>query len=429
MRKWITFNENNHQLFLKQLIQSTAKVKYATILYDASNISNGCYHALQSESLLAALDVLEEVQKPINELKQTMTKADWYFGFLSYDLKNELFPNLKTNKSSRIEFPDLFFFRPKWMIRYYHEQWQIGYDPEYDSEITALEHIDKIKSQSITNHTQDFRLALQPAISKESYMEHVLKLQEHIQRGNIYEVNYCMEFFAEEIKIDPAQVFFKFTERFPMPFSAFLKYGDKYAISASPERYLTKKGNNLYSMPMKGTAPRGKTPEEDAKILEQLKNSTKERSENIMITDLVRNDLSHVAAKGSVKVEELCNAYAFPNVYQVVSTISAELKNPEEWVAPIIHSFPMGSMTGAPKISAMQLIDQFEPRNRGLFSGSIGYITPEKDFDFNVLIRTLFYDKEKKTASYWAGSAITALANAEDEYNECLLKAGMVLGG
>ncbi|WP_157666453.1 chorismate-binding protein [Alkalitalea saponilacus] len=429
MRKWITFNENSNQLFLKRLVQSTAKVKCATILYDASKISSGCYHTLQSESILAALDVVEEIQKPISELKESLTKADWYFGFLSYDLKNELFPNLRTNRTARIEFPNLYFFRPKWIIRFLNGQWQIGYDSDYDSERTALEQIDIIKGQSITNHVQDLRPDMQPAISKELYMEHVRSLQEHIQRGNIYEVNYCMEFFAEELKIDPAQAFFKFTERFPMPFSAFLKYGNKYAVSASPERYLTKKGNKIYSMPMKGTAPRGETPEADAIILDQLKKSLKERSENIMITDLVRNDLSHVAAKGSVKVEELCNAYAFPNLYQVVSTISAELKNPDDWVSPISHSFPMGSMTGAPKISAMQLIDEFEPRKRGLFSGSVGYITPEKDFDFNVMIRTLFYDKEKKTASYWAGSAITALANAEDEYNECMLKAGMVLGG
>jgi para-aminobenzoate synthetase component 1 len=177
---------------------------------------------------------------------------------------------------------------------------------------------------------------------------------------------------------------------------------------------------------MKGTAARGADPVEDKINLAQLTQSVKERAENIMITDLVRNDLSMVAKKGSVEVLELCGVYAFPQVFQVVSTVSATLKKTHEWTNAIATTFPMGSMTGAPKHRAMQLIDNFEKHQRGLFSGAIGYISPGKDFDFNVVIRTLLYDEAAQRLSYSAGSAITALSDARQEYQECLLKAAMV---
>lgn len=208
--------------------------------------------------------------------------------------------------------------------------------------------------------------------------------------------------------------------------AAFIKFGRKYALSASPERFITKRGNKLYSMPMKGTAPKGSTPAETEANRRQLQESEKERAENIMITDLVRNDLSVVATKGSVMVEELCGIYSFPSILQSVSTISAEIPGNTTLEAILRATFPMGSMTGAPKISAMQLISEFEKRKRGLFSGSIGYISPDGDFDLNVVIRTLLYDEDSAFLSYTAGSAITALSDAEQEYEECLLKAKLM---
>lgn len=269
-------------------------------------------------------------------------------------------------------------------------------------------------------------IALEPAISREDYIEDVKGLQEHIHRGDIYEVNYCMEFNARGHIADPAALFVRLVERSHMPFAAFIKFGRKYALSASPERFITKRGNKLYSMPMKGTAPRGYTPAETEANRRQLQESEKERAENIMITDLVRNDLSVVATKGSVMVEELCGIYSFPSILQSVSTISAEISGNTTLEAILRATFPMGSMTGAPKISAMQLISEFEKRKRGLFSGSIGYISPDGDFDLNVVIRTLLYDEDSAFLSYTAGSAITALSDAEQEYEECLLKAKLM---
>ena len=401
--------------------------EHALILTDQLENQGGYYQMLGRESLLAGFGAIEEITCTISQLEQKVNKEDWYLGFLAYDLKNELHQGLKSNIPARVQFPSLFFFRPRWLVRASENSLQIGYDDQHDSvegaSLFANELLKPIPSLSRCNPGS---LKLQPGINKKAYIEAFNSLEGHIRRGDIYEVNYCLELFDNQCDIDPPLMFDRLVKRSPMPFSAFLKFKCKHALCASPERYLARKDGLIYSMPMKGTAPRGMSAMEDKEALERLISSLKERSENIMITDLVRNDLSRVAARGSVKVNELCKPYPFPGLFQVVSTVSAKPKNAANWSAPILSSFPMGSMTGAPKISAMSLIDMHEPRGRGLFSGAIGYIRPDKDFDFNVVIRTLFYDRDEKTASFYAGSAITSLSNATDEYNECMLKARIV---
>ncbi|PID89409.1 MAG: hypothetical protein CSB01_02115 [Bacteroidia bacterium] len=244
-----------------------------------------------------------------------------------------------------------------------------------------------------------------------------------MRRGDIYEINFCQEFFAEQVCINPEQLYNHLKKVSPTPYGCFYKTRNHYLLSASPERFIKKKGTKLISQPIKGTAKRGANKEEDDTIKHHLFTDAKERAENIMIVDLVRNDLSHTATKGSVKVEELCGIYSFPQVHQMISTVVANLRNDIHFVEAIKQCFPMGSMTGAPKIRAMKLIEQYESTKRGLYSGAVGYITPQGDFDFNVVIRSILYNATNKYLSFMVGGAITMQSNPEKEYEECLLKA------
>jgi para-aminobenzoate synthetase component 1 len=232
-----------------------------------------------------------------------------------------------------------------------------------------------------------------------------------------------MEFFAENAAINPIEKFLKLNEISLPPFAVFFKNNSHFLLSASPERYLKKEGELIISQPIKGTAKRFSNPAEDEKSRTQLALDPKERSENIMITDLVRNDLSHTAQKGSVTVTELCKIYSFLQVHQMISTVTSKLDGQYTAVDAIKTTFPMGSMTGAPKISVMKIIENLEETKRGLYSGAVGYFTPSGDFDFNVVIRSILYNQERKYVSFSVGSAITSQSIPEKEYEECLLKA------
>ena len=201
------------------------------------------------------------------------------------------------------------------------------------------------------------------------------------------------------------------------------KLDDKFLVCASPERYLKKVGSKIFSQPIKGTSKRNvKDTDEDEKSKKDLIESEKETSENVMVVDLVRNDLSKVCVEGSVKVEELFGVYSFPQVHQMISTVSGTVSAQVKFTDILKATFPMGSMTGVPKKRVMGLIEQYEKTKRGLFSGSLGYINPEGDFDFNVVIRSILYNQSAKYVSIQAGSAITYYSDAEKEYDECLLK-------
>ncbi|MCH7535945.1 MAG: anthranilate synthase component I family protein [Bacteroidetes bacterium] len=253
-------------------------------------------------------------------------------------------------------------------------------------------------------------------------IQKVGQIKEHIQQGDIYEMNFCQEFYADNAVIDPVEVYMGLNEKSPAPFSCFYKFKEKFLISSSPERFLKKTGNKIISQPIKGTVKRGKSDVEDVVLKEILAGNAKEQSENVMIVDLVRNDLSRSARLGTVEVEELFGIYSFEQVHHMISTVSAELKDDIHLVDVIKNAFPMGSMTGAPKVSSMKLIEKYEESKRGLFSGSIGYITPSGDFDFNVVIRSILYNEANQYVSFTTGSAITINSNAEKEYEECHLK-------
>ena len=268
------------------------------------------------------------------------------------------------------------------------------------------------------------KVEIKSRFSKSEYIDIIEKLRNHILRGDCYEINFCQEFFSENISIDPLSTYEHLSSISPTPFGSFYKLNEKYLPCASPERFLKKNGNVILTQPMKGTSRRDSMNEQrDNKFRDQLYSSAKERSENVMVVDLVRNDLSRICKEGSVRVNELYGIYTFPQVHQMVSTISGIVRDDLAWTEMIKATFPMGSMTGAPKIKVLQLIEQYEKTKRGLFSGALGYVKPNKDFDFNVVIRSILYNANNKYLSYQVGSGITFYSYAEKEFEECLLKA------
>lgn len=340
----------------------------------------------------------------------------WSFGHLSYGLKAELH-QLPFSKKDRIGFPHFFFFQPEVLISLRKNELTIhASNPRevYNQIMTEHSGIEYEKQQIDFKH----------GISKEEYLSIIHQLQARILRGDCYEINFCQEFFSENVSIKPLAVFQSLLELSPTPFSAFYRLDDKYLICASPERFLKRIGNKIISQPMKGTEKRDlKDTLKDEQLKRTLYFDKKERAENVMVVDLVRNDLSKVCKDGTVKVDELFGIYSFPQVHQMVSTISGELKNNISFSQIIEASFPMGSMTGAPKYKVMELIDEYEPVGRGLFSGSVGYIDPKGNFDFNVVIRSILYNAGTQSLSYYAGSGVTFYSDAEKEWEECLLKA------
>ncbi|WP_276089065.1 anthranilate synthase component I family protein [Pedobacter sp. JY14-1] len=341
----------------------------------------------------------------------------WMFGLFSYDLKNET-EHLSSGHADHLSFPQLFFFVPLHLIAVRNGEAEVLTD-----DTCVLLQIDDVKLSEV--RTAD--IEVKSRISKSQYLETVRLLQEHIARGDIYEVNFCQEFFAEHALIDPLALFNRLNQVSPTPFSGFFRIEDKYILSASPERFLCKRGRRLLSQPIKGTAKRGSGREEDEAIKKGLREDLKEQTENVMIVDLVRNDLTRSAVKGSVRVDELFGIYPFPQVYQMISTVSCELMEDIHLVEAISNAFPMGSMTGAPKVRAMQLIEQYEASRRGAYSGAFGYISPDGDFDFNVIIRSILYAADRQYLSFQVGGAITHASDAEAEYEECLLKASAMI--
>lgn len=352
-------------------------------------------------------------------------EKDSRFGFISYDYKNKI-EKLVSNNFDGIEFPEKHFFAPEVLFKINAGEIEVLYQTSiYTSE--AIKAIIREIESILLDNQRVYEVKVAPRVSKEEYLKKVNLLKEHIQLGDIYEVNYCQEFFAKNVEINPVDIYFKLNQKSPTPFSCFVKYDDKYLMSASPERFIKKNGSKIISQPIKGTIKRGTTKQEDEILKEQLFNDEKERSENVMIVDLVRNDLSKFAKGDSVKVDELCGIYTFSQVHQMVSTVSGEVEKDIDFKNIISATFPMGSMTGAPKIKAMELIEKYEETKRGLYSGTVGYIGSNGNFDFNVVIRSILYNEENNYLSFIVGSAITIQSDPEKEYDECLLKAKAML--
>ena len=396
--------------------QKNSELEQETFLFLNGNKSNIGYAAIGCKDEIICTSENIHLEK-LNEF--ICIPNSWKFGYLSYDLKNE-FEDLRSSNIDRLGFPELHFFIPKTLFKIENGEINLIY-----GDISLLASVKEVflqKTENISN-----KIKLSSRINKQEYLTKIKAIKEDIQQGEIYEMNFCYELFNENAEIDPFSTYQKLNVLTNAPFSCFGSFDNKYILSASPERYLQKHGQQLISQPIKGTIARGVDEKEDLKQIENLRENQKERSENIMIVDLVRNDLSKIAAKNSVKVEELCGIYTFKTVHQMISSVSATIKPQIKFIDILKATFPMGSMTGAPKIRAMELIEKYESTKRGVYSGCVGYIKPNGDFDFNVIIRTLLYNSKKKYLSCMVGGAITSKSNEKEEYQETLLKAEALL--
>jgi len=412
---------SNPELVKQQLLLWSQQ--FDTVVWLDSNNYN--HHQLQYDAILVVdefTSIQTDYENAFEKLKeyQSITN-DWIFGYLTYDLKNDV-EALSSVNFDGLGFPDLYFFQPQKIFLLKGDTLEMQYlmmiDDEFEVDLKAI-----LESQEDSLKISESPIKIHLRIHKDEYFAKVNTMLEHIHRGDIYEANFCQEFFAEETQIGPLETYNKLNRISKPPFATFLKLNDKYLLSASPERYIKKVGQTIISQPIKGTAKRSENVLEDAQLKEALKNDIKERSENVMIVDLVRNDLSKTAIKGSVQVKELCKVYTFDQVHQMISTVESKVSSDVSPIDVIKTTFPMGSMTGAPKISAMKIIEELEESKRGLYSGAVGYITPEGDFDFNVVIRSILYNETNQYVSYSVGGAITAKSDPLKEYEECLIKA------
>ncbi len=423
LRTKISFKVIDNLEFKERLFQWSQQY-YETVWLD-SNSQTESYSSFDAILAVDALTVLQtDAQNAFEDLKEYQLETkDWIFGYLSYDLKNDV-ERLSSTNYDGLDFPELFFFQPKKIIKIKGDDVEFNYlnmvDAEIEEDFIAI--MSCVQGLSnLSEASEDIRIKLR--VFKDEYFKGAQLMLQHILRGDIYEANFCQEFYAENTSIDPFRAYERLNLISKAPFATFLRLNDKFLLSASPERFLRKEGNEIISQPIKGTAKRSQDVEEDNDLKNKLKEDPKERAENIMIVDLVRNDLSKSAIKGSVEVKELCEVYSYEQVHQMVSTITSRVSADKNPVEIIKESFPMGSMTGAPKVSAMKIIEALEAFKRGLYSGAVGYFTPDRDFDFNVVIRSILYNATNKYVSYAVGSALTAKASPEFEYEECLLKA------
>lgn len=421
MRTQQKHNIKNIEIF-KQNLLVWAQQFNNVVWLDSNNYSQN----YSSYDAILAVDAFTAIQtdytNAFDKLKTYYTTTnDWIFGYLTYDLKNDT-EALESINDDGLDFSDLFFFQPKKIFLIKGNTLETQYLNAVNDELEAdLLDIEKSNNPSIEKSKNSIKIKLK--IHKDEYFNKVTTILSYINRGDIYEANFCQEFYAENTTIQPLETYNKLNAISKPPFATFLKVGSKYLLSASPERYIKKTGTKIVSQPIKGTAKRDKDLIMDSILKNDLVSDEKERSENIMIVDLVRNDLSLTAKKGTVKVEELCKIYSFDQVHQMISTVVSEVDVDTNPIDIIKTTFPMGSMTGAPKISAMQIIEDLEETKRGLYSGSVGYIKPNGDFDFNVVIRSILYNEANKYVSYSVGGAITAKSEPLKEYEECLVKA------
>ncbi|GHA58640.1 anthranilate synthase component I family protein [Pontibacter akesuensis] len=389
--------------------------------YNSNNIPyphQGFMHLLA----VSAGEVLElEQGAAFESLRHELQQHPLLCGYLTYDLKNQI-EKLHSNNTDHLGFPLLTFFMPQVYVYFNTKSITIYTSADNEEAVLAA-----ILSSLPPVPAAPVGLEIKQRVSKNKYKEQVEQIRQHILEGDVYELNYCMEFYAEQVQVQPLALYLALNEASPTPFSGYLKLQDKYLLCASPERFLKKEGQKLISQPIKGTIQRGQTPAEDEQLQQQLRHDEKELAENMMIVDLVRNDLSRSCATGTVQVEEMFGIYGFRQVSQMISTVVGELKPEKNLVDALIGTFPMGSMTGAPKISALQLIEALEDTKRGLYSGAFGYITDTGDCDFNVVIRSMQYNASNGYLSFMVGSAITYDSDPEREYEECLLKAQAIL--
>ncbi|MBK9354188.1 MAG: anthranilate synthase component I family protein [Bacteroidetes bacterium] len=421
MRNFYPLAVEDEKEFKAQLLELSKFISPFCSL-ESNNYPN--YPHAHFGSMIAIGSIEEFNPRPnlLDEWGNFQRKAkDWIFGYFSYDIKNQIEPSLSSNNIDELEFPDCHFFVPKYLISFFNGSVSIGVRNQDD--LVQFESLLKKTKQVKKEEKRSASFNMKSRISKADYIKKVEGLKDHILNGDIYEINYCMELFAKNVDINPISVYEHLCEISKAPFGVFYNNNEHFLSCSSPERFLKRDNNKLISQPIKGTIKRGINTTEDILLKNKLSNDEKEKTENVMIVDLVRNDLAKISKKNTVKVEELCNIYTFETVHQMISTITSEIEKDIPIESIFKATFPMGSMTGAPKLNAMKFSELYEISKRGLYSGTVGYITPQGNFDFNVVIRSILYNQKKGYLSIQVGSAITFNSNPESEYAECLLKA------
>jgi para-aminobenzoate synthetase component I len=423
-RQFVSFPFSDLYKIKQQVLNWSARFNTCCYLdnqqYPSGEHSYECLVAVGERTRLQA-----EAGNAFKELKKfSLLNNEWLFGHFSFDLKSETegSPSLLPDY---IRFPDIFFFVPEFIVIILPREIQIGIFGNHHEEILhEIENVSSVRKKNISGES-----VIQSRVSKDQYIEIIHKIREHILRGDCYELNFCQEFFVESADPDPLTLFRDLNRVSPSPFSAFYSVDEKFLICASPERFLKRESDNILSQPIKGTSARDtRNKQHDESLKAELAASEKDRAENVMVVDLVRNDLSKICETDSVRVAELFGIYSFAQVHQMISTIIGKPKKDLHWSEMVAGTFPMGSMTGAPKKRVLELIEQYEKTKRGLFSGALGYVKPNQDFDFNVVIRSLLYNKRGSYLSYFAGSGITVNSDPEKEYEECLLKVAAFEG-
>ena len=408
------FTVDDIEVFKRKIIHISTHFENSIILN--SNYSSTDYDLIFAYGVHSFLSSNKNSLKKLDDYVSQC--KDWLFGFFSYDLKNEIEP-LKSQNLLCHDLPNLYFFQPKVIITIKENT----VDLKYVSGIEPDDELNKILNFKYSFKNQSVKDNLELRLKKRDYVKSINSIKDHIRIGDIYELNFCMDYYSNDIIIDPVKSYISLNSLTESPMSALIKLKSFHLLSSSPERFIKKKNNRIKTQPIKGTVRREKNINNDLKNINYLNNNSKELSENHMIVDLVRNDLSRIAKKGTVTVKELSTLYSFKNVHQLISTVEAEINNSTKISKILESTFPMGSMTGAPKIRSMELIEKFEKTQRGIYSGAVGYISPKIDFDFNVVIRSIIYDSQRKNLNINVGSAITFASDPDKEFDECKLKA------
>jgi para-aminobenzoate synthetase component 1 len=356
-------------------------------------------------------------------LEEAFKHNGWLFGYLSYEYKNELEPILHSGHQPTIVTPTTAFFEADIVIFRKKNNPYYEIIAEHPDQIAREINNMRVKTAKKSFKTDDFR----SKFNKKSYIQTIKHLQEHIREGDVYEINLTQEFSAHFSTPLNANIVENLWENNPVPMASWLRMNDLMILSTSPERFLQKNEDLLRSEPIKGTVKRKKILYQDD-LQKKLLQTEKFQAENVMIVDLVRNDLNRVCLPGTVHVPKLFRVDTYRHLHHLTSEITGTLSPLSNGLQAIKACFPAGSMTGAPKIRAMQLIDTYEPTARGIYSGAIGYLDPQKNFDFNVVIRTLVANLSSQIMSYHVGGAITIDSDPLAEYEESLLKARFVNG-
>lgn len=417
-----TITLTNVQEFKQKVLRWSSQFKHV-ILFDSNHYSLDQYSKIEWTLAVDAMDFVQPTSNYFSVLEefQQQHQNEFICGFWRYDVLDAVLQQ-EVETIDGLGFPALFYFQPRYIFELKGDALTLNRNyPE------TFEIIERIQSVAIEFETEKDEIVFKERTSKHDYIQQVNQIKQHIEAGDFYELNYCTEVVAEQSTISPIAVFEQLNVNAEAPFSCFVKFNDSYLLCASPERFLCKRGHKMISQPIKGTIRRGRNVEEDENLKRELLHSEKERAENVMIVDLVRNDLTLYAETGSICVDELFGVYTFKTVHQMISTISASLSHDTDIVKAIQNAFPMGSMTGAPKLEVRKYIAHNERFNRGLFSGIVGYFDADGDFDSNVVIRSVLYDLAKQKIVIRTGGAITYDSVPEQEYDEIILKRAALL--